>query len=1064
MFRLFLLTLLPVLATPVARPQTLSVRAVSSQHAVPVAQIESTVIRVPVIDREDIRFEHMPSGSGISQTRTSQIIQDARGFLWFGTQAGIDRYDGYEFRSFTHDPRRSDSLSGAFVQSLFKDRNGEIWVGTDQSLDKFDPATESFAHFHVDDHEPTVFQITEDELGLLWLATSRGLYRLNPGTRQVVHYFHDPNDSYSLSGNNVQSTGQDHAGTFWVVTSVGLDAFDRARGKVTLHVPLPGFDFSPYCESSCRRFHEDRFGMFWITGDDIAILDLKTSRLTRFEGESSSLMGLLAVLEDDDGTMWFGARDGLLKFDRTNNRFIHYRRSLTVPTSPAENHVITLFEDREKTIWVGFGGTLPDHFASARPEFEQFLPVFDDPASPGENLVGAIFQDRKGGVWISANEIVTRTDRVTGKRVRYHPGVPGEGSAAIIEDNAGTIWLGAGERGLSRLDRKTGQFRSYKHLPGDPSRHSADYVMRILIDRSGGMWVTTLDGLSRFDPTTGRFAVYKQDPGKPEAYFSLIEDRKGIFWLGSQSGLVQFIPSTGHFAVFEHNSADPRSLSDNVVNTVFEDGLGSLWIGTQDGLNKLDPGARGFTSFYKKDGLAGNVVSCILGDDQGDLWMSTNEGISSFNPRTLKFRNYSVEDGLPGNDLTGMDACYKSPTGEMFFGGFAGAIAFFPDQLKDNLYVPQIVFTDLQMSQGSVNIGPNSQLKRSITYADDLRFSHEQNFFSVEFSALSFRSPLTNRYRYRLEPLDSDWHELDSQQRTVNFRALPSGGYTMLVQGATRRGAWSEPARLRFTVLPPWWNTLWFRIFYGILICCAAWSTYLYRLRQITQEFNGRLEARVSERIRLARDLHDTLLQSFQGVIFRLQAVQELLLPGRGKEQLEQILERADRAVAEGRSAVYELRTSSASDNLAQAITDVANQLAGEDSPTFRLEVEGTMRDMHSILRDEVYGIAREGLRNAFSHARARRVEVDITYDAQLFRLRIRDDGGGIAPELLEAGRPGHYGLSGMRERARLVGAKLEIWSGVGKGTEIDLTIPGPLAYTASLKRSRLRLFRGHIG
>jgi signal transduction histidine kinase len=512
--------------------------------------------------------------------------------------------------------------------------------------------------------------------------------------------------------------------------------------------------------------------------------------------------------------------------------------------------------------------------------------------------------------------------------------------------------------------------------------------------------------------------------------------------------------------VFVHKPGDPRSLSDNVVDTVFEDRFGTLWIGTQDGLNKLDTESMIFTSYVKKDGLAGDVVSCILADGRDDLWMSTNEGLSTFNPRALKFRNYSVEDGLPGNDLTGLDACYRGRSGEMLFGGFAGAVAFHPDKLSDNSYVPPVVFTNLQISHSQVEIGPGSPLRKSIIYTEELNLSAHQNFFSIEFAALSFHSPSTNRYRYRLEGSDPDWHEVGSQGRTVNLTALPSGDYGLVVQGATSRGSWSEGTRLHIRVMPPWWNTWWFRVIYSVLIILAAWSAYLYRLSQITQEFNVRLEVRVNERTRLARDLHDTLLQSFQGLILRLQAVEELLPPGKVKDAMDQTLERADQAIAEGRRAVYDLRSSTTTANdLAQALTGVADELAVEGSPGFRLVVEGAARSLAPVLQDEVYCIGREGLRNAFIHARASRIEAEISYGERLFRLRIRDDGNGISQDILEAGRYGHYGLGGMRERARQTGGKLDIWSAPGTGTEIDLSIPGSIAYYRSPRRSRWRFF-----
>jgi signal transduction histidine kinase len=245
----------------------------------------------------------------------------------------------------------------------------------------------------------------------------------------------------------------------------------------------------------------------------------------------------------------------------------------------------------------------------------------------------------------------------------------------------------------------------------------------------------------------------------------------------------------------------------------------------------------------------------------------------------------------------------------------------------------------------------------------------------------------------------------------------------------------------------------------------VLWGLYRLRLYQVAREFNLRLEERVGERTRLARDLHDTLLQSFQGLMLRLQVVDELLPPGRAKEQLEQTLERADQAIVEGRSAVHDLRSSATTTNdLAQAVRTVADELAGEGSPNFRLVVEGPARDLHPVLRDEVYRIAREALRNAFNHSQASRIEAEITYGDRLLRLRIRDDGRGIPQDMLEAGRSGHYGLSGMRERARQIGASLDIWSSVGAGTEIDLSIPGSIAYGRSPGQSRFSLFRRKVG
>jgi len=309
--------------------------------------------------------------------------------------------------------------------------------------------------------------------------------------------------------------------------------------------------------------------------------------------------------------------------------------------------------------------------------------------------------------------------------------------------------------------------------------------------------------------------------------------------------------------------------------------------------------------------------------------------------------------------------------------------------------------------------------------------------------------------------LERDWNEVGSDRRQAIYTTLPSGTYTFRAQAAIRGGPWSEPGvALRVEILPPLWRTRPFQAAVCTVLFLIAWAAYRQRLNQVARQF----EARLAERTCIARDLHDTLLQSFQGLMLRLQAVNELLPEGKAKEQLEQTLKRADQAIAEGRTAVNDLRSSTVTRNdLAQAVTALGNELAANDTAVFHLVVEGRPRDLHPIVRDELYRIAREALRNAFGHARAHRIEVEISYAERLFRLRIRDDGEGIAPDILRHGRPGHYGLAGMGERARQIGAKLSIWSGAKSGSEIELKIPAYKAYGGP-KRSRWGLVRETVG
>jgi signal transduction histidine kinase len=331
----------------------------------------------------------------------------------------------------------------------------------------------------------------------------------------------------------------------------------------------------------------------------------------------------------------------------------------------------------------------------------------------------------------------------------------------------------------------------------------------------------------------------------------------------------------------------------------------------------------------------------------------------------------------------------------------------------------------------------------------------------IDYTALSLASPETTRFRYKLEGRDRDWQDA-GDRRQAFYNDLPPRAYRFRVAAGNNSGVWNEAgASFDFSIDPAYYQTRWFQASCIAAFLALLWGLYRLRLHQIAEGFNVRMEERVAERTRLARDLHDTLLQGFQGLMLRLQALDDMLPAGEAKEELEQTLDRADQVVAEGRKAVHDLRLSAVITNdLARAVKALGEELAGEDSATFGFLMEGHARELHPIVRDEVYRITREALRNAFSHARARHIETEIIYTESLFRLRIRDDGEGIAPAILKDGRPGHYGLPGMRERAAEIGAKLDIWSGVGAGTEIDLSIAGSIAYGKRHGFPRLRAFR----
>jgi ligand-binding sensor domain-containing protein/signal transduction histidine kinase len=1020
----------------------------------------------PVIAGTDIRFYRTATGDGLSQIRVSQIVQDDQGFMWFGTQYGLNRYDGYKFKVFLHDPADPRSLSGVYITALFKDSSGVIWVGCNQFLDKYDPLTETFAHYrieapHAKTEQLTIKHISQDGKGLLWLSTTNGLFAFDPVSGVIGTYRHDAKNPLSLSSSDVKSSGEDREGDFWVVTREGLDKFDRKTGNVLLHVPQN--------EPRESFFYEDRYGIFWLIhalGDGLAVFDRKTNKLTpirlrKSPSSPTALSGFVAILEDRDGVLWLGGQGGgLFRFDRDHDRFIQYRNESGDPNSLAENSVVSLYEDREENIWVGMGAEGPNLFSRKKTSF-QSLPLLPGTAENGrDTFVGAVLKDKNGDLWMGQRTL---------RRLKREGGEPSSYATkefdginhviSMTEDHSGGIWVGTFGDGLSRVDERTGQVKTYRHDAADPSSLSSNIVTSLLIDHSGALWASTWDGLDRFDSETNRFTVYRPGSEAVPLYLGITEDSHGVLWIGTDAdGVQRFDPVTSQFSVYAHDSANLSTVSDSRVNSVFIDHAGAMWLATQNGLDRFDPASGVANPYYERDGLSGNVVACIREDGQGKLWMSTNKGISNFDPQSRSFRNYFTSDGLPGPDLTGWPACFKSPDGEMFFGGFSGGVAFYPNRIRETTWTPPVVLTDLRVSGQDVRVGQESPLKKAITQSDEVVLNHNQTMLSLEFSALSYLNPSSTRYRYKLDKLDTDWNQTGSNQRVVTYTSLPAGNFRFRVQAATGHGAWGEPgATLAIQILPAWWNTWWFRCTYVSLLLLLASFLYWFRVRQLTQQYAMRLEERVGERTRIARELHDTLLQGFHGLMLRFQVATGMIPEGsKARSVFEDAMDRADILLSASRDRIRDLRHETGPVTpLAEALAEAGREFQKDSPIAFGVVVTGVQRELNSMIRDEVFLIGREAIVNSFCHSQGSRIEVEVDFDPSAVRLRIRDNGQGIPADTLRAGGSvGHWGLSGMRERAEKMGARFRLWNRSGAGTEVEVTVPGAIAYDDRRGRS----------
>jgi signal transduction histidine kinase/ligand-binding sensor domain-containing protein len=881
----------------------------------------------------------------------------------------------------------------------------------------------------------------------------------------------------------VRSTYEDREGTLWVCTAASLEAFDRrterVRERIRLNVP----------ESISVKVVEDHAGVLWIaylSGNGLASYERHERRLTLYSFKdreppvASRLSGAEGIHADVDGNLWLATRgSGLVKIDPTRRSAVRYRHSPTDPDSISEDLLVSVFEDHEGSIWVGTATTGVNRFRRKPLPFSRYRHEPGNPQSLLRTSVTSVYADSQENVWVGSELGLTRIDAKSGKYGFFRePSAPNSNVISIVEDRSGYLWFGT-YGGLHRYDPRTGRFAIFRHDPADSRSLSNDIVYSLIVDRQGTLWAGTGDGLNRLeDAAIGRFRSWKAEPpgASPQDVTAIVEDSAGLLWFIGGT-LQRFDPVTGSFAAYQIDPVETgragRESSAALVQTgkrispgssfLAIDHTGVLWIATANGLVRFDRGREQFTTYDEGDGLPATAVHAILEDRDGKLWVSTAGGLSRFDPGTTTFTNFYDSDGLAGSTFEGYPAAAKSRRGQMFFGSKSGLTSFWPEQIVDKASIPRVVLTQLSLRNLPVAPGSGSVLVRSITSTPSLTLLHDQNhLFSFEFAALSYADPQRNQYRYMLEPLDDSWHRVDPQHRMATFTTLPAGHYTLRVQGANNRGLWNEQGvTLRLQILPPWWGTTRFRSACAGVFVALLLAGYQLRVRQLHRRFEMTLEARVGERTRIAREIHDTLLQSFQGVLLDLASVEQLLRerPIEAQQLLGSTMEHVSEAIAQGRDAVQGLRISTVeSTDLALAISTLGDELAKASKasrPEFHVAVEGKVRDLHLILRDEVYKIAAEALRNTFQHALARQVEVEIRYDDKQFRLRVRDDGKGIDPAVLSGeGGEGHYGLRGMRERATLIGGSLTLWSEVDAGSEVELCIPASTAYPPGRRRS----------
>ncbi len=828
--------------------------------------------RIATAQNKDFLIERISLEQGLSQSAVNVIFQDKKGFLWFGTQDGLNRYDGYNFEVYKSEPGNTNSLSNNWISALYEDAKGHLWVGTQGGLNKLtDNKVEIFLNDPANPQslsQDIITSLAGDSSGRIWIGTQdEGLCAFDPKTGKFTTFKHNPSRSNSLSDNRVYTILVDRFQTLWVGTRNGLNQLD-----VSSEI-------------------KDNFSVIPVKkGDPHALSDSR----------------ILTLLEEKiSGNMWIGTvRGGLNKWDRAKNEFVYFMNDPQDPGSISHNTVLALGQDGSGQIWVGSSGRELNVLQNGR--FTRYKNDPKNPRSLSDFEILSVYCDRSGTSWVgTAGGGVSKFTENKFNVMRSLPETPntlsGNDVWSIYEDALGELWVGTSGSGLNRY--KNGRFNYYSHDPNNPASLGYDVVNVLNEDRNGNLWIGTDVGLNKYGKEAkaagrNKFVVFKNDTSDSKSLSnnqitSIMQDKNGNLWIATFGGLncikateiektkptfERFLKDTsanslsdnvltdiaeapdGHlwigsqnglnefdgvkFKVYKNDPNHPESLSNNTILSLYFDSKGDLWIGTHGGgVNVYRDGK--FKAYTQKDGLPNNVVYAIKEDAKGQLWLTTNQGICRFNPNMTgreAFRNYDTRDGLPSNEFN-QGAHFKNKKGRIYFGGINGLVSFDPKDLTESDYIPPIYITEFRKFDQTVDYGMNFDKIK------DIEISYKDNFFGFEFVALDYRMPEKIQYAYKLEGFDKDWI-YSNNRRYATYTNLDGGHYTFRVKATSGDGIWNEnAAEIKLIITPPFWKTLWFQFSSGLLILIAAYSFYQSRLRSIKMR-NILLENKVAQRTR----------------------------------------------------------------------------------------------------------------------------------------------------------------------------------------------------------------------
>ena len=1062
-----------------------------AQDALPPAETKTIRPFTPIP-----QFRHLTISNGLPNNTIHAIHQDSQGFMWFGTDDGLSRYDGYQFVTYKQDPDNPDAINGNQVVAIYEDAAGSQWIGTrGGDLNIFNPKTETFADFGVTSDDANVASLRDvtavatDSQGNIWVGgpPRTGLARFSPQTDTWTQYQTGTDFPPAETADIVA----DNLGNVWVATNRHLLRWQQDE----FHVYAP-----PEAEGGFSTVLQSLDSQVWIGGaSGLYLYDPNADQLTPLPDSPAQIT---ALLESPEGLFWVGTDTGLYQFDPHSQKWQLFAQHHPIfADSLSDSAISTLYQDTAGNIWIG---TVNDGLNLFHPRQLQFTNVRHDllkPDSLGQGMVSGLAGDAEQ-LWVGTGAVLNQWHN--GRFAHYPLPGPKDTITTLATSTQGGAWIGTDTGQLIYFNPTSQEFASYTENlraagtpPGAPPGAApiTTPITSIYEDESGIVWVGAFrTGLHQLDPRDGSVKTFFAAESSPVAFSdspqtigshlitTLANGPDGSIWIGYQGGdLSQLNPQTNRFT---HYQPEPRI---GPVVALYPAPEGLIWAATRRGFARFDPQTETAVLYNEADGLPSGQAVSILADPQGNLWVGTLNGLVKFDPTTETFTHFGVSDGLMAGSFS-PNTAWQGANGRFYFGSSDGLTSFHPEQVHLNTYRPNVVFTDLRLFNEPVPVGETTLLPQAIEYTDQLTLAYDNDIISLEFAALTFSAPEGNRYRYRLEGLEENWNEGDSNHRSVTYTDLDAGDYVLHVQGSNESGIWGETeTRLRITVLPPWWETVWFRLLVGVSFVGLIAGLFRWRVWQVERR-NRELEAEVErqtavireaesqkqrlaileERQRIGRDLHDDLGQVIGYISVQSQTALAQLPPTEDAQQtrtsLTRLIQVAQDAHADVRQYILGIRTG-------------AKRQPTAFIPTLKeyLQTLETLSDFHTTLslppqwqdspctpevETQLLRIIQESLTNARKHAGTNEAHLIFTDHDDAIQVIISDKGKGFDLEAV-SGNPlsviskpttddrlpttAHFGLNIMRERAEKVGGRLDIRSALGEGTQIIVRVPKEL-------------------